>query len=215
MPSRESFKNSFALVAGLTGWFAVIVQFVILMENKTASTGETIIRFFSFFTILSNIAVAISFTAVLAPPASWLSKQFNRPGTQSAVTVYIIVVGVVYNIILRSIWHPQGMQRIIDEILHSVMPFVMLIYWLRFTDKSQLRLSQAIRWLGFPLVYTLFTTIRGEISGYYPYPFLNVPVIGYPRAVFNGVLLLAFFTLLNLLLIFVAKQITKRGALSA
>jgi hypothetical protein len=204
-----AYKNGFSLLAGIIVWFAVIAQFVLMIENRTAPVTETVIRFFSFFTILSNIAVACCFTAVLAPPKSLLARLLNRAGSQSAVTVYILVVGVVYNLVLRAIWHPEGMQRIVDEMLHVISPLLMLWYWIRFTEKSDLHTGMALRWLAFPFLYTVFIAVRGAVSGFYPYPFLNVPVIGYPRAILNGMVLLAFFILLNLLLIFIAKKIRK------
>lgn len=46
----------------LLGWFVVITQFILTIQNKQVDIAETIIRFFSFFTILTNILVALFFT---------------------------------------------------------------------------------------------------------------------------------------------------------
>ena len=39
----------------IIGWFAIITQFILMIENKQADILETVFRFFSFFTILTNI----------------------------------------------------------------------------------------------------------------------------------------------------------------
>ena len=46
-------------------WTAVILQLYLIMLNRSVSMMETLIRFLEFFTILTNIAVAICFTYLL------------------------------------------------------------------------------------------------------------------------------------------------------
>lgn len=69
--------------------------------KQNASVVETIIRFFSFFTILTNLLVALCFTFLLTKSSSALRSFFYRKSTLTAVTVYILIVGLVYNLILR------------------------------------------------------------------------------------------------------------------
>ncbi|HMI79175.1 MAG TPA: hypothetical protein VK484_10285 [Ferruginibacter sp.] len=47
------------------GWFALIGQFYLIIENRVASLAETITRYFGFFTILTNIIVAVCVTVLL------------------------------------------------------------------------------------------------------------------------------------------------------
>lgn len=44
----------------LTAWFAVIAQFFLAIANRTASVPETVIRFFSFFTIERMVQLGMS-----------------------------------------------------------------------------------------------------------------------------------------------------------
>lgn len=122
-------RNWIAVIGSLLGWFSIIGQFVLMMQNRQADVVETIVRFFSFFTILTNILVALYFTSRIPifNKASF-QKIFNK-GALTALTTFIVVVGLVYQIILRNTWHPTGFQRIIDELLHSVIPLFVLIYW--------------------------------------------------------------------------------------
>jgi hypothetical protein len=40
----------------------------------------------------------------------------------------ILIVGLVYQVVL-GIWNPTGLQYIVDELLHTVIPLFMLGYW--------------------------------------------------------------------------------------
>ena len=95
----SSFSKLYEFVTALLGWFALIAQFILLIENRTTSLSETIIRFFSFFTILTNILVALGFSFLLLNGNSKWRRFFSSVSSQTAMTVYIIVVGAVYNIV--------------------------------------------------------------------------------------------------------------------
>ena len=208
----SSSQKWYALITALLGWFAVITQFILLIENSVSSVPETIIRFVSFFTILTNILVAIAFSFVFLQGDTKWGRFFNRPATLTAITVYIIVVGAVYNIILRMIWHPVGLQKLVDELLHSVIPVLAVMFWFFFVQKSSLQWKNSFSWLLYPMGYSLFIAARGALSGFYPYPFVNVPAIGYPRALLNGVVLAVVFLGLSLFLIAIARFLSRKQA---
>lgn len=194
-----------ASLLAVIGWFAVISQLVLMIGNRTVSLSETLTRFFSYFTILTNLLITISFTALAAKGRSQWYRFFSKPAIQTACTLYILVVGLIYNLILRSIWSPNGLQKLTDELLHTLIPLLCLCYWIFFVNKRKLAWKNSFAWLVYPAVYSLFIGIRGAISGFYPYPFINVLELGYPKALTNGFLLLLFFWGLSLLLIGSAK----------
>ncbi len=66
-------RRTFDRIGAFLGWFAVLVQFVLMIQNRQAGVGETIVRFFSFFTILTNSLVAAYFTARGLGRRSWLA----------------------------------------------------------------------------------------------------------------------------------------------
>ncbi len=208
----SSLQKWYACIIALLGWFAVVTQFILLIENRTTSLPEAIMRFFSFFTVLSNILVAITFSFVFFQGKNKWSRFFSQPTTLTAITVYIIVVGAVYNTILRMIWHPVGLQKLVDELLHSVIPVSAVLFWIFLVPKSSLKWKNSLPWLFYPMGYALFITARGVFSGFYPYPFVNVPVIGYPRALLNGVVLGVVFLGLSLFLIAIARFLSRKQA---
>jgi hypothetical protein len=68
--------RSSAAVGAFISWLAEILQLYLIIVNRTASIPETIIRFFSFFTILTNILVAVCFTTVALEWRSTWKKTF-------------------------------------------------------------------------------------------------------------------------------------------
>jgi hypothetical protein len=144
------------------------IQFYIIVTNRAVSIPETIVRYFSYFTILSNIFVALYSTYVLLKPGSRWGKYFSRPNVVAAITVYITVVGITYNTILRNLWNPQGLEMVGDELTHLIVPLLFLLYWLIFLPKGELKWKNVFPWLIYPLVYFVWVIIFGALSGFYP-----------------------------------------------
>lgn len=190
-----------ALIGALLGWFAVITQLYLMMKNRVLSAPETALRFFDFFTIDTNIIVALCFTYIFFGSKSRWGRFFSRASTITAITVYITIVGIVYNVVLRSTWNPYGMQKIVDELLHSVIPALFILFWLFFTPIEQLKWKNAFPWLIYPIIYMIYAMIFGAVTKFFPYPFVNANEIGYNKALMNaGAVLLVIF-LLSLALI--------------
>lgn len=198
-----------ALLGALLGWFAVITQLYLMMENRVVAVPGTLLRFFAFFTIDTNIIVALCFTFIFLGNKYRLGRFFSKASTVTAITVYITIVGIVYNVILRSTWDPQGMQKTVDELLHTVIPALFIVFWLIFVPIEQLKWKNAFPWLIYPILYMTWAIIHGAITKFYPYPFVDVNELGYNRALLNagGILLVIF--LLSLALIATGKLIKK------
>jgi len=186
----------------LLGWFALVGQFDLIILNRITSIPEIIIRYFSYFTILTNLLVAICGTALLTNRNSKIKSFFSRQNTLTAVAVYITVVGLVYNSILRFLWNPQGLQWIVDELLHSVIPLLFIVFWLLIVPKGKFQWKNVLAWLLYPLIYLVFVLLRGLPSSFYPYPFIDVDKIGYYKTFINSSgMLLAFLAVAIIFLI--------------
>ena len=134
-PAKKITMGIIAVIA----WFALVLQLYIMLERAPSigfSTMNTVINFLSFFTILSNLLVAISCTAPLLIPSSASGAFFSKIQVQSAIAVYIFIVGLVYNLVLRNLWAPTGWQLVADNMLHVVVPVIYLLYWIIFTQKK-------------------------------------------------------------------------------
>ena len=203
---RRNLSILFALIA----WFAVGTQFLLMLENRVASVPETIVRFFSFFTILTNLLVAIYFTSQSFQGNKYSAGFINQPGVLTSVTVYITIVGLVYQILLRHIWQPTGLQKIVDELLHSAIPLLVIIYWYLFENKSKVHYRQVFKWLIYPLVYLFYILVRGSFSGFYPYPFVDVRNLGVQKVLINSTWLVILFAVVSLLFVWIGKLFDKK-----
>lgn len=202
-----SSKNKF-LFCALISWFVLICQYVLMIQNRVVSMPETTLRFFSFFTILTNVLVAIVFTTCFIKPKN-IFNFFVIPSVQTAVAVYIFIVGFVYNVILRFLWKPTGLQQIVDEFLHLVIPIVYILFWFFTVEKSFIKWNSFVLWLLYPLVYISIILVLGSFSNFYPYPFIDVSVLGYSIVLKNALLLTLFFGLVIIVIIYVSKFQTK------
>jgi len=215
MPNQSSRTSAiFSAITVLIAWFALGLQLYLMIDN-TPGNGMTPLqavgRFLIFFTILSNLLVAVSLTVVLVTPGSAIGRFFAKPNSLAAIAAYIFIVGLVYNIILRSLWQPQGLQKIADELLHVAVPLLYVFYWLVFAAKNSLQWTDPVKWLSFPAFYLIYALVRGAIEGFYPYPFINVKQHGYPRVAMNSVFLMIAFVVVGLLFVLTAKKMSDRN----
>ena len=185
----------------LIAWFALILQLIILKDSLA--------NYFSYFTILSNLLVAISLTSELLASATSFGKIFSLPKTKSAIALYILIVGLVYNLVLRGIWEPKGWQLVADNLLHVVVPLAYFSYWVVFVNKVSLVWKDMISWTYFPLVYLAYSLIRGYFVNWYPYPFLDVTKFGYQQVLINTFFVVLAFISIGLAMIYYNKLMTR------
>ena len=197
-------KNLLAAFIALTAWTAIIFQAYL----TTGSLGNL----FSYFTILTNLLIAISVTSVFLLPQTSLGNFFKKPSVLSAIALYIFIVALVYNTVLRGIVTLNGWNLFVDTLLHVIVPILYVMYWFLFVQKGTLQFKQGLNWLIFPFAYLVYSLIRGAIYRWYPYPFLNVLTFGYSKVILNAVILIAVFMLSGLALIGLDKKLGKRTA---
>lgn len=208
--NNRPYAKIFAAIAALAGWITLVIQFVLLIENRVTGVPEAILRYFTYFTILTNILAAVTYTAIwINPTTGWL-KKFVTPSRISAVTVYMTVVGIIYNTILRNLRPIYGVELIVDEFLHVILPLSILFFWIVFVRRSELKWKMALTWLSYPLGYIFLVMLVGALTGFYPYPFADAGKLGYPRALTNGFWVLTGFLVLSLVLIGIGKIKTKK-----
>lgn len=166
------------LAGVVIGLFALTLQFAITvpasMENGR-SLGGSIIYYFSFFTILTNILVVLTHLAALGGRPAF----FRRPEVRAGVAVAIAAVGLVYYLLLADLWRPQGLFLLCDMLLHYAAPALFLAWWLLAGADGSLRWRHIPYWLAYPVGYLLYVLARAPIAGEVPYPFLDTRVLGF------------------------------------
>ncbi|MHA4895819.1 Pr6Pr family membrane protein [Pedobacter sp. PWIIR3] len=209
---KHQIRFTYTLLNALMLWFALILQFYIstgLYLDEGRSFAGSLTQIISYFTIQTNLVLAISLTSIsLAPNTIW-GRFFNKPSVQTALAVYIIVVGLIYAVLLKGIFKLEGWFIVADFILHTVSPLTYLFYWVIFVPKTKIKWSSLLPWAIFPLLYLFYCLIRGAISGYYPYPFIDVSKFGYGQVMINSVGVTVLFLVLSSILIGISRMIDK------
>ncbi|MFH6998924.1 Pr6Pr family membrane protein [Flavobacterium sp. FlaQc-57] len=174
-------------------WVAIVFQLYL--------TEGSVLNFFSYFTVLSNLLIALCLTFSTFMSKTRIGLFFLSNSVQTAIALYILIVGVVYNIVLRGLWVVTGWQFVVDNMLHVLNPILYILYWLIFSPKEKLNWKNGIYWTFFPICYLIYSLIRGAIVNWYPYPFLNAMNIGYEKVFINVVAMIFLFFVAGLSLI--------------
>ncbi len=186
--ARASIARLLRSIVALMAWAGLGIQLYLLVSNTPENgltAGEAVGRFLLYFTILSNLLVAIY--------TSFAGRHTQQPGIATALALYILVVGLVYNLVLRQLWQPAGWQRVADELLHVVVPVFYILYWYFFIAARRLMYRAAIGWLSYPAMYLIYALLRGSREHFYPYFFIDPTAVGTRGVVQNAILLLLAF----------------------
>lgn len=179
------------LVTFLVAAFALVFQLVLVLrggrvldETNAPGTGEHVRRFFCYFTIQSNIAVAWA-TAVLAAGRE-AGTRFFRVLRLDAV-LGIAVTGVVHFVLLRPLLDLHGADYVADKLLHMVVPALAVVGWLAFGPRDMLSRPDVLPALVWPVLYLLLILATGPVfDDWYPYPFLDVAEHGLGIVLLNS-----------------------------
>ena len=171
-----------------------------------------LITYFGYFTILTNLFVALVCTAgsLSGPNRSFL---YRLPAVGCS-TAAILVVGIGYHTLLREIWAPQGAEWIANLMLHYVVPIGGLLHWLVYSYTERPTWEAPLAWCWYPLAYFAYVLTRGEFLFSYPYPFIDVLTLGYTQTVINAIGFLIGFIALGYLLLWLKRleRMVKEGA---
>jgi hypothetical protein len=184
-----------AVVVAIACWIGLGIQFSASYADHV-DLISTLWSLGRFFTILTNLLVAVTMTWV----AVGKKVSVNFIG---GVTLAIILVGVVYVTLLQGLRVLTGAHLLADILLHKVSPILMTLWWLFFAPRAKLRWSAALWWIAYPLAYLIYVLARGHLDHKYPYPFLDVAKIGWTQTLLNMGGIAVGFVLAGLLLIWI------------
>jgi hypothetical protein len=193
LEQTRSTKTLSAVIVAFSAWFAVFFQWY-LMEGS-------LINFLSYFTITTNLLIAFSLTVSVLFPKTKAGLFFSDVTVETGITLYILIVGLVYNVILRGLLVVEGWQVVVDNILHVLNPILYILYWMFFSDRIKINWKIGIYWTFYPFVYLFYSLVRGNIVNWYPYPFLNVQKLGYEKVFINVIAMIVLFFVIGIILI--------------
>lgn len=162
-----------------------------------------------FFTILTNLLIALVCLALAR--GKWAAWWLAKDVALGCLATNIVMVAIIYHLLLSHLWNPQGLHFIADQGLHTVVPLLFVAFWIFHAPKAGLRWSHALWWLLYPAGYFAYALARGALDGWYPYPFIEVPTLGYAQVMLNAFGISAVLALGGLALVALAKRITVRA----
>ncbi|MFZ9981428.1 MAG: Pr6Pr family membrane protein [Cyclobacteriaceae bacterium] len=201
---KSAIKSWLPVIGFIAGAYSVISQWIIIVlkpGNENSFLTETV-RYYSYMTVWTNILVALCFGAVSVFTAARWADFFRRKIVQTGTAVYIIIVGFAYHFLLSATFNPTGLEWFGNLLLHYINPVLYILFWWIVVEKHKNTYSLAWRWLVFPVAYFIYSLIRGLITGWYPYFFVDVSTLGYPQVMLVSAGLLTFYALTGLLLVF-------------
>ncbi len=192
----------FGGVAALVG-AGLVLQLALSATSDGGSFGTVpgrVVNFFCFFTVLSNIAVAVTHAMLWRDP--YRGSTAFRVARIVAV-LCIAVTGVVFHLALASLQELTGWDLVADTILHTLSPILAVVGWLLLGPRGALD-GRIVRLAVLPpAAWLVFTMVRGALvqdvdgNDYYPYPFMNAQELGYATALLRCALVAMFFLALS------------------
>jgi hypothetical protein len=205
---RSSLGIAVPRLLAITAWFGLALQLWLSIRLARANGGSAIgglIAYTGYFTILTNIFVALVCTAgSLRRRASERSILYGLPAVGCCTTA-ILFVGIGYHTLLREIWAPEGAEWIANLLLHYIVPIGALLHWLVYPYADRRPWWAPLSWCWYPLVYFAYVMTRGEFLFSYPYPFIDVLALGYTQTVINAIGFLIGFVALGYVLLWLKR----------
>jgi hypothetical protein len=197
--SQQVFSRVWHGVLAVMVLVALVAQTVLIVRNghdvnATSGNGGPVatrlVNLFSYFTIQSNILVIVV--------AGSLALRPDRDGRLWRVVrldmlLGIVITGAVFGILLAGLVHQTGIEVWINAAFHYVAPWWALAGWLLFGPRPRID-RRTVGWIFvWPVAWIVYTFVRGGLTGFYPYPFLDADELGLPVALRNtaGVLVVA------------------------
>ncbi|MEY4418097.1 MAG: hypothetical protein RIQ88_535 [Actinomycetota bacterium] len=166
--------GSIRLVMALALFGSVYWQVSDRISHNVFRPGE----YFSYFTITSCLlsGVVLVLAALNAfknvPEGKWLSIA------RLTMACSMVIVGVIYNALLanadpdpRDIGYDWPV--IPNLIMHTYMPIIIFLEWLLTNTQFRVKLRQSFWVLVYPLAWLGFSIIRGLVTGWWPYWFID------------------------------------------
>lgn len=156
---------------------ALVLQLVLVIQGGRVLDEHTrpdlavrLLRLIAYFTIQSNLLVAVAAVQLARDPArdgrGW--RVLRVAGVAG-----IAVTGLVHFVLLRPLLDLQGADYLADKLLHMAVPVLAVAGWAAFGPRPRVttrEIGLAIIW---PFAWLAEALVVGGVSGWYPYPFLD------------------------------------------
>ena len=189
--------------------FAVLTLVAIAYQlSVSAGTGRLdLVNFFSYFTILSNLLAAAVLLVGAARSMHTPSPTWDLVRGQAVVVMTVTLV--VFALLLADT-DVDVTTSWVDTVVHRLFPAVVILDWLVDPPASAIGPRRSLVWLAAPLAWLGYTMIRGALTAWYPYPFLDPADGGYGPVAVTVAAILAFGVVLCVIVAAVGDALRSR-----
>ena len=195
----------------IIGAFALVLQFVLTLQLKLgqgAGLGTTLIFFFTYYTICTNIMLVLVYLSDLSS-ARWLG-WWRSPVTRGMMAGAIALVGIFNHLLLAELQDLTGLRSLCDSLLHYVTPVWFVLWWLIFEPKGRLRIADIPLMLLPTAIWLVWAMSRGAVINEYPYPILDAGQLGYGTVVINCLIVLGGLVAIYLVVLVLDRVLANR-----
>ncbi len=178
----------------------VVVALAIQIPITAAAAGgefdtpaARVANLFTFFTVLTNVLVAGTSTALAVAPHS---RSRLLAVLRLDAVLGIAVTAAVYHGVLAGLVERRGAEEVANQLFHTASPALALLGWALFGPRGLVDRRVVALSLVYPVVWLVLTLARGALIGWYPYPFVDVAALGYPQVALNCLLVTLLFLVL-------------------
>ena len=168
-----------------------------LMGDPAQPLLSRVFDYFSYFTIWSNIVVAVVAGIFVFRPR--MSSFWFRALWFSSLLM-ISVTGLIYNIALADLVQAEGAAAVSNLCNHVLTPLAFVLAWLLVGPRGWISLRVIAAGLVVPFCWIFLTLIRGAFVDAYAYPFVNVTKLGYAEVLINLSVIVVACCVLSLVL---------------
>lgn len=203
-----TFKAVIALVGTLT-----------LLQQIGLFSGQFNSNFFCMFTNISNVAVVAYFWC--ATVAILRGRDASAPWHPKLK--YMLMLGITVTFLVAHFLLNGGMVFVDGQfrwpmlVVHYLVPIATILDWILFDEKGHIAKRDPLIWPAFPLCYlacimiaVLACGVRVRETSRFPYPFLDVDVLGAPAVAGICAGLLVFFIALGFVYYLIDKKMAEK-----
>jgi len=171
------YKYSISALRAFAG-LGLIGSVIWQVTDRTLNNIFRPFEYFAYFSIVTSIFAG----ALLLATSIWLllGRDETKPVeiARLSLTVAMIVVGVVYHALLSDVANDVRDGDYVwpvfpNEFIHTYGPVLIVLDYLLSNKGFKIRVRAALWVAVFPLVWLVLSVIRGSITDWWPYWFIN------------------------------------------
>ena len=181
----------------ITG-FGLIGSVIWQVTDRTLNNNFRPFEYFAYFSIVGAVFAGALLLATGVRAFKQLEEGKRLEIARLSLTVAMIVVVVVYHALLADVASDVRDGDYVwpvfpNEFIHTYGPVLIVIDYLLSNKEFKLRMRAAFWVVAFPLLWLTFSVIRGIITNWWPYWFINPNGEGGVSGMLSYIAAIAFF----------------------